>query len=174
MSPDNSSQSSTRTQLARFIARYSPSVAAQFRRARAQVRALFPRGYELVFDNYNALGCGFSTSAKASGVLISVVAYPRWVTLFFFHGTRLPDPDRLLEGSGSRIRSVRLQPPSLLSSRAVRMLLKRAIAQFGVELARAPAMSTIIKSVAAKQRPRRPAPRHAKRRVSAGRNLHVD
>jgi len=87
--------------------------------------------------------------------------------LFFFHGTRLSDPERLLQGSGARIRSVRLLPPSLLGSRAVRTLLAQAIAQFKDELAHAPAISTIIKSVAAKRRPRRPASGTRGRRAAA-------
>jgi len=144
-------------QVAAFVARFSPEVAAQFRKARATVRAQFPRGFELVFDNYNAFGCGYSTTAKSSGVVVSVVAYPRWVTLFFFNGTRLPDPDGVLQGTGSRIRSLRLDPPSLLNSTSVRRLLKLAIAPHGAALAAAPRLSTQIKSIVARQMPRRPA-----------------
>jgi hypothetical protein len=147
---------STSSQVAEFIAKFSPSVAAQFRGARKHVRALFPRGYELVYDNYNAFGCGYSTTPRSSGVLISVVAYPRWVTLFFFYGKGLADPEKLLQGTGARIRSVRLDPPELLESKAVRALLIQAIAQFKDELAAAPKISTCVKSVVAKQRPRRP------------------
>lgn len=159
---------STKAKVSEFIARYSPSIACQFRQARAKVRALFPRGYELVFDSYNALGCGFSISPRASGVVISVVAYPKWVTLFFFHGTHLPDPDRILQGSGKQIRSIRLQPPSLLGSKAVRTLLATAVAQFKEELAHAPAISTVVKAEAAMRRPRRPPP-PAKKKVAARR-----
>ena len=158
---------STEAQVSEFIARYSPSVAAQFRKARAKVKALFPNGYELVYDNYNALGCGFSTSARASGVLVSVVAYPRWVSLFFFHGARLSDPKGLLQGSGARIRNIRLVPASLLSSKEVRTLLTEAIAQFKDELAHAPAISTIIKAAMVKRRPRRPAKKVTGRRAAA-------
>lgn len=147
---------STSSEITGFIRKYSPSIAAQLRTARSAVRALFPRGYELVYDNYNALGFGFSTSPRASGVVVSVVAYPKWVTLFFFHGTRLSDPDGILQGSGSRIRSLRLAPPSRLRSKPVRALLKQAIAQVKDDLAVAPPMSTIIKSVSVRQRPRRP------------------
>jgi hypothetical protein len=154
---------STSSQVAQFIAKFSPSVAAHFRVARKGVRKFFPRGYELVYDNYNAFGCGYSTTPRASGVLISVVAYPRWVTLFFFHGKSLVDPEKLLQGTGARIRSVRLDPPELLESKAVRALLKQAIAQFSVELAAAPKLSTTVKTVVAKQRPRRPSVNQARK-----------
>jgi hypothetical protein len=147
---------STKSQVSAFIDKFSPDVARQFRTARAHVRRYFPRGHELVYDNYNAFGCGYSRTRLSSGVLVSVVAYPRWVTLFFFHGKFLRDPQKLLQGTGARIRSVRLQPVSLVKSEAVQQLLKQAIAKFEVELAAAPKLSTSIKSVVAKQLSRRP------------------
>ena len=147
---------SARNQLSTFINRFSPEVARDFRAARAHVRKLFPKGFELVYDNYNALGCGYSTSRVNSGVLLSVVAYPRWVTVFFFHGKDLPDPEGLLQGTGARVRSVRLQPVSLVKSKAVNALIRQAIAPFRAELGAAPALSTSIKSIVRKQMPRRP------------------
>lgn len=158
---------SAQSQVSTFIAKFSPEVAAQFRKARAEVRALLPRGFELVYDNYNAFGCGYSTTTKNSGVVVSVVAYPRWVTLFFFCGAMLPDPEGILQGSGARIRSVRLDPPDLLKSKAVRMLLKQAIAQYAVEFQAAPRLSTHIKSVVAKQLPRRPGTKPKRVRAAA-------
>jgi hypothetical protein len=146
----------TRTQVATFIARFSPDVASQFRKARTEVRTHFPRGFELVYDNYTAFGCGYSSTLKNSGVAVSVVAYPRWVTLFFLDGAKLPDPDGILQGSGSRVRSVRLDPPALLKSRAVRQLLKLAIAPHKAEFAAAPRLCTRIKTIAAKRARRRP------------------
>jgi hypothetical protein len=143
-------------QIDTFIAKYSPDVARQFRAARAHVRRLFPRGHELVYDNYNAFGCGFSPTPRTSDIVVSVVAYPKWVTLFFFHGKHLRDPESLLQGSGVRIRSIRLQPPSLLNSQAVADLLAQVLAKVGPELAAAPRLSATIRSVSVRQRPRRP------------------
>lgn len=157
---------STKSQISGFIAKFSPDVARQFRIVRAHVRKHFPRGYELVYDNYNAFGCGYSTTRKSSGVMVSVVAYPRWVTLFFFQGRCLLDPERLLQGSGARIRSIRLQPVSLVKSQAVDELLRQAIAQHGGALDSAPRLSTIIKSVVAKQLPRRPTIKPARKRAT--------
>lgn len=155
--------SSTRTQLDALVDKYSPTVAAEFRAARKLVRTHFPRGYELVYDTYNGLGLGYSTVAKGSGVVVSIVAYPKWVTLFFFHGTSLPDPDKMLQGSGRRIRSLRLQPFGLLRTRAVGLLLKHATAPFEPDFALLPRLKTVIKSVSARQRPRRPAARSRSR-----------
>lgn len=53
-------------QIEQFIAHYSPEIAAQLREARARLRAFFERGFELVFDNYNALVFGISPTERAS------------------------------------------------------------------------------------------------------------
>jgi hypothetical protein len=149
-----------------MIDRFTPKVARQFRMARAHVRKGFPRGYELAYDTYNAFGCGYSTTPRSSGVLVSVVAYPRWVTLFFFHGKDLSDPEGLLQGSGARIRSIRLEPVAVVKSQAVNRLLAQARAAFKAELDAAPVLSTTLKSVVPNQRPRRP-PRQPRRKPPA-------
>lgn len=143
-------------QIAASLATYSPDMARQFRAARAALRRLFPRGYELVYDTYNGLGCGFSPTPRSSGIVISVLAYPRWITLFFFRGRHLEDPDGLLQGSGAKIRSLRLEPFTLLKSPAVALLLEQAIGDVRQELATAPRLSTVLKSVSPRQRPRKP------------------
>ena len=71
------------TQISELVAKYSPEVAAQLREARDRLRAHFPRGFELVFDNYNALVFAISPTGKTSEAFISVAGYPNWVTLFF-------------------------------------------------------------------------------------------
>src|SRR3954469_20560398 len=143
-------------QLDAFINRYTPEVAGDARKALAFLTARLPTATRLVYDNYNALVVGFGTSAKVGDIILSIALYPRWVTLFFLRGTVLPDPRGLLEGSGSTVRGVRLQPISRLESADVRALIDAAVANA------APLPATgegplIIKSISAKQRPRRPA-----------------
>src|SRR3954471_13377690 len=89
-----------------FLAKFTPAIRAEFQAARAQMRALFPRGYELVYDNYNALVFGFSPTERSPDAFVSVTGYPRWVTLFFLRGADLTDPHGLLEGSGAQVRSI--------------------------------------------------------------------
>ncbi len=139
-----------------FLARFSPGVEAELRAARKALRDLAPRGYELVYDNYNALVFAISATPRASGAVVSVAGYPRWVTLFFAEGASLEDPAGLLEGDGARIRGVRLAPFEKLASAPVRALLREAIAPHRDAFAAAPPLATVVKSVAARQRPRRP------------------
>lgn len=69
--------SSPESQIEELVAKYSPEVAAQLREARAKLWALFPRGFELVFDNYNAVDFAISPTEKAAEAFISVAGYPR-------------------------------------------------------------------------------------------------
>src|SRR5262249_18394703 len=112
-----------------FVGRYAPHLAATLKACRARLRDSFPRGVELIYDNYNALVFGFAPSARASEAVVSIAAYPRWVTLFFLDGARLPDPEALLQGDGKRVRSVRLQSAADFERAAIRQLLRQAAAQ---------------------------------------------
>jgi hypothetical protein len=145
----------TQAQIASFLAKFSPTIEAQLIEARERLRGFFPRGVELVFDNYNALVFGISPSESASGAFISIAGYPRWVTLFFLQGTALRDPDGLLEGQGKQVRSIRLTAPEDINSPAVERLVRQAIALHHDALLAAPVLSTVIKTVVAKQRSRR-------------------
>jgi hypothetical protein len=142
--------------LSECLARYSREIATQLQAGRKHLAKHFPRGFELVYDSYNALGFGFAHGNRASDVVISVVGYPRWVTLFFLYGVNLRDPNSILVGTGARVRSVRLDPFARLESAAVQALIAATKQQFASQFAVAPALTTVFKSQASKQRPRRP------------------
>jgi hypothetical protein len=137
-----------------FIGRYAPGIARDFKAARKKMRAMVPRGYELVYDTYNALGIGYAPNEKS--VIVSIVAYPRWISLFFMRGSTLSDPQSLLQGSGRRIRSIRLESPDDLDRPAVQRLIAQALQPHAEALAQCPKIKTLMKAVTQKRRPRRP------------------
>ncbi len=139
-----------------FIARYTPDVEQQTHAAIAKMRKRLPDATVLVYDNYNALAVAFATDEKVSNVILSITAYPRWVTLFFMYGVKLDDPDGLLEGSGNQIRSIRLSAPETLDDPRIEALIANAVAMAEGPLKPNTNGGIIIKSVSAKQRPRRP------------------
>jgi hypothetical protein len=142
-------------QLAGFIAKFNPEVARVAKAARARVGKLLPNAFELVYDNYNALALAYGPSDRTSEVVLSIALYPRWVSLFFARGAKLPDPSGVLRGSGNQMRHVVVERIEVLDSGPVLALIKTAVSShpkpFGPERGR-----TIIKAVSAKQRPRRP------------------
>ena len=151
------SKSPVESQIAAFLGKYTPAVEAQLREARARLRASFPRGFELVYDNYNALVFGISPTEHTSDAFLSVAGYPKWVTLFFLQGTNLADPNGLLEGRGKQVRSIRLKKPTDIDKPEVAELIAQAVLPHQSAFLAAPALRTVVKSVSAKQRPRRPA-----------------
>jgi len=148
--------SSVEARIDRFIARYSDEIARQLRAARAKLHERFPRGHELVYDNYNALVFAFSPSERASDIVVSIAGYPRWVTLFFLHGASLPDPKKVLEGSGKQVRGLRLERADDLEAPTTRALIAAAIKPAAAAFKAAPARTASIKSAVRKQRDRRP------------------
>jgi hypothetical protein len=150
------SSSLIESQIEGFIAKYSPEIAADLRVARENLRTLFPRGFELVFDNYNALVFGISPTERSTDAFISVAGYPRWVTLFFLRGAELDDPKGLLEGSGKQVRSIRIKTPADICKPSVMALIAQAAHPYEAAFKAAQMRTTIIKTVVAKQRARRP------------------
>ena len=151
------SPASPSARLDAFIAKYSPDVAAQGRRALAKLRRLVPGAVQLVYDNYNFLVVGFCPSERASEAVLSLVFAPRWISICFIRGKGLPDPNGLLRGSGNQVRSVRLESPKDLDASAVRALIEEALARASVPIDRSARARLVIRSTSAKQRPRRPA-----------------
>ena len=144
-------------QLDVFLDKYAPAVATLARECLAKMRARLPGAVQLVYDNYNALAIGFGPSERSSECVISIALYPRWVTLFFLQGAGLPDPERLLKGSGKIVRHIVLASAADLDRPAIRKLMAAALrrAERGIDPT-APGR-LVIRSISAKQRPRRPA-----------------
>lgn len=142
-------------QLAGFIAKYAPDIGATARAALDKMRVRLPGAVELVYDNYNALAIGFAPTERVSDIIFSITVYPRWVSLFFRHGANLPDPQRLLKGSGTTIRHLVLEDASTLDKPAVRALMAQALERAAKPLDGAAPRRIVIKSISAKQRPRR-------------------
>ena len=143
-------------QLAGFIAKFDPAIAKLVRSARTALRKRLPTAVELVYDNYNALAIGWGPNERASEVIVSLGVYARGVSLYFTHGAKLSDPHKLLEGNGNQGRFIRLESVAQLDQPAVAALLRAAVRQGKTPLPATGKGYTVIKSISAKQRPRRP------------------
>ena len=142
-------------QLADFIAKFDPAVGKTIRSCRSAVRRLLPTSVEMVYDNYNFLAIGYSTTERASDCIVSLACSAKGVALCFYYGASLPDPDGILLGSGNQTRFVRLPGPGTLKEPAIKRAIRAAVAQAEPPLLSHQRGYTIIQSVSAKQRPRR-------------------
>jgi hypothetical protein len=71
------------------------------------------------------------------------------------HGARLADPTRRLSGGGTQTRFLRFESPTVLDEPDVAALMAAAIARSKAPLATTGRGRLIVRSVSAKQRPRR-------------------
>jgi hypothetical protein len=142
-------------QLAGFIGKFAPRRALEIRAARRKMRALLPSATELVYDNYNFFVIGYGPDDRASLGIFSIAAQADGVSLCFLQGAGLPDPTRRLRGSGNVVRSIRLESVGVLDEPDVRALIAVALSRAKVPLDPSATHQLIIKSVSAKQRPRR-------------------
>ena len=143
-------------QLAGFIDRFEPALAKRVRTARTALRKrYFSTATELVYDNYNALAIGYSSTDRVSDVILSLAVYASGLNLYFYYGKALDDPDKLLQGSGNQGRFIRLDDAAQLDDPRVAALIRAAIAFGDVPLPKTGRGATIVKSVSARQRPRR-------------------
>jgi len=148
-------QAHAEKQLDSFIAKFEPKHRTLIRSARKILRRRFPSAHELVYDNYNFFVIGYCTTERPSDCILSIAAASNGVGLCFTQGAGLPDPMKILVGSGKQTRFLRLKSITALDQPEVEALLTIAAAK-----AKTPMLTTgrgklIIRSVSRKQRPRR-------------------
>ena len=138
-----------------FIRKFDPADQRLIRAVRKALRKQFPTANELVWDNYNFFVIGYSPTERPSDSIVSIAARANGVGLCFIHGAGLPDPGKLLLGSGRQTRFIRLESAAVLARPEVEALLAAAIARAQTPLAAGGRGKLLIRSVSAKQRPRR-------------------
>jgi len=148
---------SPQRQLAGFIAKFAPENAKLARSTLAAMRKKLPAATMLVYDNYNALAIGFGPNLRATDAVFSIAVTPRSVVLYFIYGVGLPDPAELLQGGGNQGRYIRLKSAEDLDATPIRALMAAALADADPPIPVKGRGSLVIKSISAKQRPRRPA-----------------
>lgn len=144
-------------QLATFLAKYTPEIATATQAVLAKMRARLPGAVEMVYDNYAALVIGFGATERPREAVFSIAVYPDHVTLVFIWGVGLFDPGKLLRGGGNQVRHIRLASPETLDDPAVQALMTEAIARSARPFDDTQPGRMVIRMIAPKQRPRRPA-----------------
>jgi hypothetical protein len=159
---------SAERQLDSFLAAFTPEVEALARAVLEKMRVRLPNAVEMVYDNYNALVCGFGPTEKVSHAIFSIAIYPKHLNLFFLQGGELPDPKGLLQGEGSVVRHIRIDDEKTLDRANVKAMMTLALKMAEEPMDKKAAYRLVIKSVAPKQRSRRPLDEKLKRKKSEG------
>ena len=139
-------------QLATFLREYPPAVRKTAETALRTLRAQIPGATEMVYNNFNALVIGFCPGERPSEAIVSIALYPKWVNVFFLDGVALADPDRILKGSGNRVRMIRLDDPAILATPPVKSLIAAAIENADAPFDRAKPRRVLIRANARRRR----------------------
>ncbi len=149
------SRADTEKQLRGFIEKFEPKHQKLIRDVRKALRKRLPTAHELAYDNYNFFVIGYSPTERPSDAILSMAAGANGIGLCFIRGASLPDPKKVLLGSGNQTRFIRLESVDVLARPEVEMLVAAAIAQSKAPLRASGRGTLIIRSVSARQRPRR-------------------
>ena len=83
---------------------------------------------ELIYETY-CISNAFTFTGKQGQGFIHIATYAKHVNLGFDGGTKLEDPEGLLQGTGKLIRHIRLNGVSDVKREAVARLIKGAVQQ---------------------------------------------
>jgi hypothetical protein len=142
-------------QLAAFIGKFDAKNAALIRSVRKVLRKRLPSANELVYDNYNFFVIGYCSTERPSDCIVSIAAAANGVGLSFYQGASLPDPHKVLLGSGSQNRFIRIESVATLARPEVGKLIAAAVAQAARPLPASGRGKLVIQSISDKQKPRR-------------------
>jgi hypothetical protein len=110
----------------RLLGEHSAELRAIERALRATIRSAFPAAVEQVDFGNNLIA--FGRSMKMRGLLFAIIAHKSHVNLQLADGADLPDPDRLVEGTGKRIRHVKIRTVEAAAAPAVVALVRAQLA----------------------------------------------
>lgn len=82
---------------------------------------------ELVHDVKYAIALNYTFTGRMKDAFAHIVTYTKHVNLGFYCGAELPDPQRLLQGEGKRIRHIRISSHVDLGRPHVRKFLSEAV-----------------------------------------------
>ena len=114
-------------QLRSFNARLDPKQQKLFRSIRSALRKRFPMAHEIAYDYTRFFVLGYSPTDRGIDSVVSVAARPDRVELYFNHGPQIPDPKKLLKGSGKMTRFIPLESARQLSTPDVKGFIAAAI-----------------------------------------------
>jgi hypothetical protein len=146
---------SAEQQIKGFIAKFEPKHQALIRSVRKTLRKRFPSANELVYDYSKSFVIGYSPIERGIDSVVAISLGADGLRLYFNQGPQLPDPTKILLGSGKQTRFIQIESPRSLLLPEVEALLEAAIDRAKTPFPLSGRGKLIMKSKPAKQRPGR-------------------
>jgi hypothetical protein len=146
---------SAEAEVRRLIANFAPAYQRLIGATRRSLRKRLPTSHEVVYEYRDCFVISYSPNERGYDGVLAIRASANGVRLYLNCGKGLPDPEKLLQGSGKQARWIPLEGASTLARPAVARLIGEAIVRDSVPFARSGRGPVVIRSVSTKQRPRR-------------------
>jgi len=141
-------------ELRALIAKFAPAHLRLVSLVRSWLLKRLPTAHEIVYEYRDCFLISFSPSEHGYEGVFAVRGDASGVKLYFNRGKELPDPAKVLQGSGNQVRSIVVQGASTLARPEVMRLVDAAIRSNPVPFPRTGRGSMIVKLTAAKKRQR--------------------
>jgi hypothetical protein len=145
---------SAQAELRSLIARFAPAQERLVAAMRRSLRKRLPTAHEIVYEYRDCFVISYSPSDHGYEGVLAIRGSAKGVSLYFNRGKELPDPLKLLKGSGSMVRAIDVEGASTLARPEVARLMDEAIARNPVPFARTGRVPVVVRSTAAKKRRR--------------------
>jgi hypothetical protein len=123
----DSTTASPEAQLRSFSERLDPKHQKLIKSIRTAIRKRFPTANELAYDYSSFFVIAYSPTDRGIDAPVSIAARSDRVDLYFNNGPKIPDPKKLLLGSGKLTRFVRLESARQLAHPDVEAFVSAAI-----------------------------------------------
>jgi hypothetical protein len=137
-------------ELNRLLAAFVPMHQGLIGATRRRLRKRLPTAHEVVYEYKDAIAISYSPTGRGYEGVFGVRASAESVRLYFNQGKELPDPTKLLRGSGKQTRWIDLESASTLARPEVASLIDEAIARNPVPFAPAGRGPVVIRSSSAR------------------------
>ena len=140
-------------ELLEFLEPFSDRVADIGLALRTRVLGSMPNAHEIVWDATNAVSLVYAPSARWQDGVVHIATYTKHVNLGFNDGASLDDPERMLSGTGSRIRHVTCRSVDDAAAPWVDDYVRAALANAGFDASMGDGGTTVRASRGPKRRP---------------------
>ena len=148
---------SAEAELRGLLVRFAPAHQRLVGTMRRWLRKRLPTAHELVYEYRDFFVISFSPSGHGYEGVFGIRGSAKGVELHFNGGKELPDPEKLLRGSGKQVRSIQVEGASTLARPAVTRLVEEAIARNPMPFAGTGRGPVVVRSTSARKRGRGPA-----------------
>ena len=108
-----------------IMALANPETEGLARRCKALIQDVMPGVVEVPWPRQKTIGYGVGLK-KMSEHFCYIAVFKNHINLGFFYGSDLPDPENLLEGTGKRLRHIKISQGEQLENPAIRDLVVAA------------------------------------------------